>query len=345
MFGYSLEDTDTVSSVISGSTDGSREGQVFNAQDSTLWNNMRDAFYDEISTMYGNLRAGDEKRGSYWNYNYIKTWFENHQSKWPEAIFNEDGRTKYLAPLISPAVVYGEDGKPIAEDKATSTDRYLEMLQGSKAEQRKWWLYNRFRYMDSKYNTGDASKTINMRLFNDGTLTVTAAIDLYVGVSFGGGSTPILKRTSAETPVDFVYTAPSGVHEMETWIYSADLITDVGDLSIFYPNELDFSKATRLRRLQIGSAAPGYSNTNLVKLDVRNSSLLEYLDVRNCSELKIPINLEGSPRLKEAYFDGTAVTVVNLADGAIIEKLHLPDTITSLVLVNLTKLQDLQLAG
>ena len=248
MFGYSLEDTDTVSSVISGSTDGSREGQVFNAQDSTLWNNMRDAFYDEISTMYGNLRAGDKEHGSYWNYNYIKTWFENHQSKWPEAIFNEDGRTKYLAPLISPAVVYGEDGKPIAEDKATSTDRYLEMLQGSKAEQRKWWLYNRFRYMDSKYNTGDASKTINMRLFNDGTLTITAAIDLYVGVSFGGGSTPILKRTSAETPVDFVYTAPSGVHEMETWIYSADLITDVGDLSIFYPNELDFSKATRLRR-------------------------------------------------------------------------------------------------
>lgn len=345
MFGYSLEDTDTVSSVISGSTDGSREGQVFNAQDSTLWNNMRDAFYDEISTMYGNLRAGDKEHGSYWNYNYIKTWFENHQSKWPEAIFNEDGRTKYLAPLISPAVVYGEDGKPIAEDKATSTDRYLEMLQGSKAEQRKWWLYNRFRYMDSKYNTGDASKTINMRLFNDGTLTITAAIDLYVGVSFGGGSTPILKRTSAETPVDFVYTAPSGVHEMETWIYSADLITDVGDLSIFYPNELDFSKATRLRRQQIGSAAPGYSNTNLVKLDVRNSSLLEYLDVRNCSELKIPINLEGSPRLKEAYFDGTAVTVVNLADGAIIEKLHLPNTITSLVLVNLTKLQDLQLAG
>ena len=25
------------------------------------------------------------------------------------------------------------------------------MLQGSKAEQRKWWLYNRFRYIDSKY--------------------------------------------------------------------------------------------------------------------------------------------------------------------------------------------------
>lgn len=324
MFGFSLEDTDTVSAVISG--EGGSDAPVFNAQDSVLWVNMRDAFRSEITAMYRTLRASGG-----WSYAEIENRYEAHQATWSEAVFNEDARTKYLIPLYDPT---------------ESTDRYLTMLQGSKTEQRKWWLFNRFRYMDSKYNTGDASaKTINMRLFNSGTLTITPAIDLYAGVSFGGGTTPQLQRTTANTPVQFAYVAPSGVTEMETWIYSADMIVDVGDLSVFYPNELDFSKAIRLRRLKIGSSAVGYTNNNLVTLDVRNSALLEHIDCRNCPRLAISVDLEGSPRLSEAYFDGTSITGVDLADGAPIETLHLPATITTLVLFNHNKLSDLTIGS
>jgi len=56
--------------------------------------------------------------------------------------------------------------------------------------------------------------------------------------------------------------------------------------------------------------------------------------------LAITVNLEGSPILKEAYFDGTSITGCDLADGASIEKLHLPSTITTLTLVNLNKLTE-----
>ena len=322
MFGFSLEDTDTVSAVISG--EGGSDAPVFNAQDSVLWVNMRDAFRSEITAMYRTLRASGG-----WSYAEIENRYEAHQATWSEAVFNEDARTKYLIPLYDPT---------------ESTDRYLTMLQGSKTEQRKWWLFNRFRYMDSKYNTGDASKTINMRLFNSGTLTITPAIDLYAGVRFGGGTTPQLQRTTANTPVQFTYVAPS-VTEMETWIYSADMIVDVGDLSVFYPNELDFSKAIRLRRLKIGSSAVGYTNNNLKKLDVRNSVLLEHIDCRNCPRLDISVDLEGSPRLSEAYFDGTSITGVDLADGAPIETLHLPSTITALTLFNHNKLSDLTIGS
>lgn len=332
MFSPYLEDTDTVSAVISG--EGGSDAPVFNAQDSVLWNNLRDAFRDQITAMYRNLRAGNK-----WNAKYIVAYFEEMQSKWPEAMFNEDGRTKYLIPLIDPVTVDEDTGELIR------TDRYLTMLQGSKAEQRKWWTYDRFRYMDSKYNTGDASKTINLRLFNGGTLALTPAIDLYVGVSFGGGTTPALKRTTAETPQTFEYVAPSGVTEMETWIYSADLIIDVGDLSVFYPNELDFSRATRLRRLKIGSDSAGYSNNNLTTINVSNNPLLEHIDCRNCPRLAESIEIEKSTRLKEAYFEGSGITGIELADGCTIEKLHLPASITALTLMNLDKLTDLQLAG
>ena len=330
MFGYYLEDTDTVSSIISGGDSGGTDAPVYNAQDSVLWTNFRDAFRAQITAMYRELRSSGA-----WSYDAIEQRFENHQAIWPETIFNEDSYIKYITPLVDPVTVDEATGKLIV------TDRYLTMLQGSKEEQRKWWLANRFRYLDSKYHIGAATANVAfIRFFNSGTLTLTSAIDMYMGVSFGGGTTPDLKRATANHPVNYVYNQDSTVTEMETWIYSADLITDIGDISVFYPNEVDVSRCSRLRNLVIGNPDSNYSNANLNKLDVRNSVLLEKIDVRNCPNLAITVNLENSPRLKEAYFDGTAITGVDLADGGFVEKLHLPGTITALTLINLNKLTD-----
>lgn len=329
MFSPYLEDTDTVDSVISGSDSGGSNAPVYNAQDSVFWNNLRDAFRGELTQMYRNLRTGA------WTYDAIEKRFEDHQAYWPEAIFNEDAYVKYITPLVDPVTVDEETGRLI------KTDRYLTMLQGSKEEQRKWWIYNRFRYLDSKYDTGNASANIiNLRLFNAGVLKFKMAIPGYAAVSFGGGTTPAMARVDAGEEASFPYIVPTGVTEMETWIHSGNLVTDISDLSVFYPNECDFSKATLLRRLKIGDEATSYSNANLTTINVQNSPLLEYLDVRNCPRLAIPVNLENSPRLVEAYFDGTAITGVELADGCVIEKLHLPSTITTLTLLNLTKLNE-----
>ena len=330
MFSPYLEDTDTVDSVISGGDSGGSNAPVYNAQDSVLWNNIRDAFRGDLTQMYRSLRASKTL-----DYNRIIKIFQDHQAYWPEAIFNEDAYVKYITPLVDPVTVDDDTGELIR------TDRYLTMLQGSKEEQRKWWLYNRFRYLDSKYDTGNASENIiNIRFFNEGVLKFKMAIPGYAAVSFGGGTTPSMQRVNADELVSFPYVAPTGVTEMETWIHSANLITEISDLSIFYPNECDFSKATLLRRLKIGDDTVGYSNANLTTINVQNSPLLEYLDCRNCPRLGITVNLENSPRLVEAYFDGTIVTGVDLADGCVIEKLHLPDTVTILTLLNLTKLSE-----
>ena len=333
MFGYYHEDTDTVSNIISGGDSGGSNAPVFNAQDSILWVNVRDAFRPEITTMYRNLRSAGT-----WSYDAVESMYEAHQAKWPEAIFNEDAYIKYIVPLVEPVTVDEDTGQLIR------TDRYLTMLQGSKAEQRKWWLYNRFKYMDSKFLAGTANtNVISARLFNDGTLTVTPAADCYVNVRFGGGTSQMTQRTTANTPVSFVYSAPSGVTEMETYVYSADLISDIGDMSGFYPNELDLSRATKLKRLKLGDSSPTYSNANLQTFDVRNSTLLESIDCRNCPNLAITVNLENSPRLVEAYFDNTAITGIDIADGSPVEVLHLPSTITTLTLLNLTKLQEFEI--
>lgn len=334
-FGYALEDIDTVSSIVSGTGEGGSNAPVYNAQDSVLWTNVRDAFKPELIQMYRSLRSSGG-----WNYNEIKTRFENHQALWPEAIFNEDAFIKYIYPAVEPVTIDEETKQPIR------TTRYLTMLQGSKAEQRKWWLYNRFQYLDSKYTAGTANTNIiSARLFADGDITITTTGDAYAGVQFGGGTAFEPVRTTANTPVTFTYTAPSGVTEMETYIYSSNIISDIGDMSGFYPNEVDFSRATKLKALKLGDGAINYSNANLTTFDISNSTLLESIDVRNCPNLKIAVNLENSPRLVTGLFEGTKITGVDLADGGAIETLHLPNTITALVLLNLNKLSDLQIAG
>lgn len=335
MFGYALEDTDTVSSIISGSGEGGSSAPVYNAQDSVLWNNVRDAFKPELIQMYRTLRSSGG-----WSYNNIKTMFEEHQSIWPEAVFNEDAYIKYIYPVVEPVTVDEDTGQLIR------TTRYLTMLQGSKEEQRKWWLYNRFKYLDSKYTGGTANtNVISARLFADGDITITTTGDAYATVQFGGGNALNTQRTTANTPVTFNYTAPSGVTEMETYIYSSDIISSIGDMSGFYPNEVDFSRATKLKALKLGDGASNYSNANLTTFDVSNSTLLESIDVRNCPNLAITVNLENSPRLVTGLFEGTKVTSVDIADGGAVETLHLPNTITALVLLNLNKLSDLQIAG
>ena len=123
-----------------------------------MWNNLRDAFGDELRSMYQTLRSQGKL-----SYSNVEQAFEEHQSKWPEALFNEDSWFKYLQPLV-------EDGD----------GSYLDMLQGSKAEQRKWWLYNRFRYIDSKYNAGDAlSDYIVLRGYAKSNISITPYADIY----------------------------------------------------------------------------------------------------------------------------------------------------------------------
>ena len=166
-FSYNLEDTDHTAG-------GSN---IYNGQNSVLWNNVRQAFPKELKAMYQSLRSQGKL-----SYDLIEKAFEAHQGKWPEAIFNEDAWFKYLAPLVQ---------------KGDAS--YLGMLQGSKAEQRKWWLYNRFRYIDSKYNAGDAlTDVITIRGYAKSNVVIIPYADIYAAVKYG--SYLVQTRASRNTP-------------------------------------------------------------------------------------------------------------------------------------------------
>ena len=309
-FDYGLEDVDQVNGA-----------DVFNGQQSVLWNNIREAFADEIMEMYQTLRAN-----GIISYENVESRFENHQSKWPETIFNEDAMYKYIDPLT-------EDGNA----------SYLDMLLGSKTEQRKWWLYNRFRYMDSKWNAGDAlSDIITIRGYAKANITVTPYADVYASIKFGS----YLVQQRGQRDQQYTMVCPlDNLDDTEIYIYSASQLADIGDISGLMPGYFDASNGKRLQRLKIGSNASGYSNAKFESLTVGNLPLLKSIDCRNCPNLRQSVDLTGCTNLEEAYFSGTSIAGAQLANGGAVKTLQLPASITNLTLRNLKQLSSLSVAG
>lgn len=309
VFSYNLEDIDTV--------DGGAD--VYNGQQSVLWVNLRQAFFDEIRAMYQNLRSTGAL-----SYADTEQRFEEHQAKWPEAIFNEDAWYKYLAPLVE-----------------SGSAAYLSMLQGSKAEQRKWWLYNRYRYLDSKYNAGDAlTDVITVRGYAKANITVTPYADVYTSVKYGS----YLVQERAERNTEHTLICPlDNVNDTEIYIYSASQLASVGDLSGLMVGYAEFSMATKLQALKLGDAASNYSNGNLTEIHMGNNVLLRSIDIRNCPNLTQAVDISGCSNVEEVYFDGTAITGLLLPNGGILKKLYLPETITNLTIRNQTAIAELSI--
>ena len=311
VFSYNLEDIDHTAS----------GADIYNGQQSVLWVNVRAVFFEELKEMYQKLRS----KGTL-SFAVTEQRFAEHQAKWPEAVFNEDAYFKYLQPLME-----------------QNTASYLSMLQGSKAEQRKWWLYNRFRYLDSKYNAGDAlTDVVTLRGYARDDITVTPYADIYAAVKYGS----YLVQQRANRNEAYALVCPlSNVNDTEIYIYSASQLQSIGDLSGLMVGYADFSMATRLQELKVGDASDTYSNGNLTELYLGNNTLLRTLDVRNCPNLKQSVDVSGCANIEHLYFDGTAVTGVQLPNGGILKTLHLPETVTNLTVRNQTAITDFSIGG
>lgn len=299
-FGPFLEDTDFTEA----------GDPVFNGQANVFWNNLRMGFSDRIQTMYQGWRTNDVL-----SYEIVKGLFDEHQGKWPEAIFNEDGYFKYLQPWI--------------EDKDGS---YLSMNLGKKELQRAWWLFNRFRYMDSKFVTGTSMENrIIIRAKSKANIFLTSYVKMYGNVFYN--ALRVSHRMEAGQEYEFVWAA-SGAEDAVIGINDADMLTSLGDLSPLMVETIDLSKATHLTHLLLGNTTDGYENKNLTSLTLGNNTLLKVIDVRNCTGLNQSVDASGCTNVEEVYFDNTAITGLSLPNGGVVKKLHLPGTLKNLTVKN-----------
>ena len=310
---------------------------VWNGANSLLWELVEQAFSSDIKKMYQDLR----QKGIL-SYDKIIEFCNTRQSdKWCESVYNEDGYFKYESPLIDGYTDYST-----GTAQTVKTGAFLYALQGSRDAHRRWWLYNRFKYMDSKFQAGSSlSDYITFRTY---TPSVWAGVEPKADITIGAFSAmygtirwgSVTKSERIREGEVKTITAPAGIkfNDTETIIYNASMIKTIGDLSALYVGTVDVSKATNITELIIGSSKAGYQNQNFSVLSLGNNAKLRKLDIQNCPNYTTSIDVSGCENIEEVYAKGTKATAVNLAEGGVLRILELPATITNLTLKNQPKL-------
>ena len=351
-FPYSQEDTQLDTFNASGTYDAT--------QYSVLWCNYREAFFSDIKAMYHKLRKG----GSF-NYSRIlKAYNADQANAWQEVYINEDANTKYINPLVSGYESWFDpDGNLITEEEAETTEGaykksaadYLYAAQGTRSQHRSYWLEKRFNYLDSKYNYSQevlgsaAGSGLNFRLNSDlaqgdgkppfsGDFDFISLADQYVTVDYAQGNIVGPVRVYANTPLHVTSPFTTST-DQEMYIYGLDDIVELGDLSTKYFNKFQLNRATKLRKLILGSKEGTFANPNLGTANVfslgakgANVPFLEELNIENCSGITGALDLSDCPYLQNVYASGSSITGVNFFPGGNIKHIELPSTTTELVL-------------
>lgn len=325
---YGKEDTDYY-------VDGdSTSGYIYRAAESTFFCRLRDLFHSEMQAMYvdrENVNAWSSSR-------IIKRW-DDAQNQFPEELWRLHFQRVYYRTYMGISIDNSIPGE--------ANPRFLEeMWNGKKKYQRRMFVRNNEIYYATKYFGKVATQDQIMMRFNnpvgatiapDFTLYITPYSDMYIGTSFGN-VTPTNFRAKAGVEYTIPCSIESGTADI-TLIYGASFIQAIGDLSKCYVGDNDFSKASRLQILVIGSDLDGYSNSFMTKISLGNNKLLEYLDIRNITGLNSVVDLSQCSNMLELHAEGSGATGVIFADGGKIQKAYIP-SITSLTMKNLNYLEE-----
>ena len=327
VFSYGKEDTDYY-------VDGDPTSDyVFRVADSVFFCRLRDLFPSEMQAMFKNR----EEKNAWSSTSLIDQW-DNSQTQFPEELWRLDYERKYYRTYLGLSI---DNSISQGVDKTFLIGKFF----GRKKYARRAFEINQEIYFATKYFGNKALEDVfwirgnvpiggNIR--PNYSLTLVPYSDMYVCVRYSSTGTPIHQKVKAGETCYF----ESNAERMDfIYVYAASFIQEVGDLSRCFVGDNNFSSATRLQRLTIGSTDAGYENTFMNEVLVDNNPLLEYLDLRNISGINTVINLSSCSNLKELYAEGTNATGVIFANGGLLQTAHLP-SLTSLSMKNLNYIED-----
>lgn len=358
VFDYFHEDTDQLGS-----------SNVYNGQNSVLWNNFRLCFPKEIEDTYAALRNSGKL-----TYNKIIDQFITQGSdKWSETIYNADAEYKYICMARENIEHTDENGNVITSLDASN----LYQVKGPGEHHLRYFIANRLNYCDSKWYAGSyPSNDIFLRIYtpkpaDDATqeeidrinaslavvpanpsITITPFSDMYAGVRYKSGTLQQQRLKAGESFTFSPLNANETFGDTETAIYGASEISSLGDLSGLYCGVISLGNASKLTELTVGNADPAYYNDNFREISVGSNRLLRYIDLRNCSGLGIAgenpqktLELSGCPNIEHIYTEGTNLSSVDLPESGYIKTLHLPSSINTLVIKNQRNITDFKVGS
>ena len=330
VFPYGKEDTDYY-------VDGDPSSNyVFRVADSVFFCRLRDLFQSEMQAMFKNR---EDKNA--WNHTSLINQWDNAQSQFPEELWRLDYERKYYRTYLGLSI---DNSIPKGIDKTFLIGKFF----GRKKYARRAFETNQEVYFATKYfgNSIRGDETTfwirgNKHENANYSLTLVPYSDMYVCVQYGSTGTPIHKKTKAGQTCVFENNSDS----MDfVYIYAANYIQEVGDMSRCYIGDNNFAAATRLQKLVIGNSDSNYNNPFMKEVLVGNNPLLEHLDLRNVSGIDSIINVSGCGNLKELYAEGTNASGVIFANGGLLETAHLPK-VKQLSIKNLNNIKDFAVDG
>ena len=292
---------------------------AYAGHDSVLWKNLREQFPDELAAAYKRIR---EKMSN----STIFNMFDDEQSaKFCERIYNLDAQNKYVKPKTQ-GVEVNNDGS-VTNVKYS----YLEAMQGNRKAHRHWWVTNRMGLFDARYSTGQYTATDISFKGNSAagaTVRATPARDYYFEFR-REGTVMTHDAVSKGVPWSYTYGQTANIGTIfhiygGEWMQKLDLSDWGGFTDISLPN------LPVLEELILGNSGNTYALTELVlgtKLP-----MLRKLAVVNYTNLP-GLDLSGCNRLEEVNASGcTALSTITFAEGAAVNKLHLPANFQTLIL-------------
>ena len=341
------QDTKSYSVELHDFTDDTKSAYVFKGEDSALWqlvelawpNECKQMGRDILQAMYDLSSKGtkttDKLMGFFEDY-----FFARAQEYFTPSAYNNDTEYSYEEAWNNKEYVASVDIHPLAQ------------ALGAHLTTERAWVQKRIVYLMSKYGFGGYASNedtalgiISVRTQTAQGFTLTPAIDSYPTILGGQSqSSSAIERVKAGEPVAL---APVGGGNTNTYIVGADFLSDIGDLKdldIDPSSVVTLSVASkRLRRLKVGDETPEEVTSHLATLAIQRCDSLETVDARNLTTLVGTVDLSQCPRLTEALFDGTNATAVIIAAGSKIEKLHLPDSVSTLDLRDTKFLSDFEI--
>lgn len=336
VFSYGKEDTDYYVD------DDPTSDYVFRVADSVFFCRLRDLFPSEMQAMFK-----DREEKNAWNSTSLIDQWDNSQSQFPEELWRLDYERKYYRTYLGLSI---DNSINTGEGRGVDKSFLIGKFFGRKKYARRAFETNQEIYFATKYFGNKAlsdvfwirgNVPIGSEIKPNYSLTLVPYSDMYVCVKYSSTGTPIHKKVKAG---EICYFENNAERMDFIYVYAASFIQEVGDLSRCYVGDNNFSSATRLQKLVIGSTDDGYENTFMTEVLVANNPLLEHLDLRNISGINTVINVSSCSNLKELYAEGTNATGVIFANGGLLQTAHLP-SVTSLLMKNLNYIEDFVVDG
>lgn len=285
----------------------------YSGRESVLWLNLESCFYDELCSCWGNLNSAVSNNVSILSYNNLIDEFNTRQcEKWAESVFNEDSNYKYVF-----------QGGAINKDSD-----YYTVMQGSRAEHRKYWLDNRLQWINGKYKSKSflaegtgwrCNKVDGVNSNQSIRLNISCARKQYYGYIIGNTTNEVFLLNEGDSrPCEY----SGGWDYTNLNLAGEEYMTDFGDISHQLPSDVKIARMTRLKNLKLSSQE--FKNSSLRNLSLINKPFLEMLDISYANNLSAITDYAGCYRLKRLLAYQSGLRETPFADGSEVEYAELP---------------------